>query len=74
MQFDLDDDRRHRMVARVRGFFLESFDEEISEFRAEQLVDFLLTDLAPHVYNQAVHGAGVRCPSGASRRNSPLQR
>lgn len=57
MPLELDEDRRRRMVARVRGFFLESFDEEISEFRAEQLLDFLLTDLAPQVYNQAVQDA-----------------
>ncbi|MDH3224096.1 MAG: DUF2164 domain-containing protein [Gemmatimonadota bacterium] len=57
MQIDLDEDRRRRMVTRLKGFFLESFDEEISEFRAEQLLDFVLTDLAPQVYNQAVQDA-----------------
>ncbi len=57
MQLDLDEERRRRMVERIRGFFLESFDEEISEFRAEQLLDFVLTHLAPHLYNQAVQDA-----------------
>ncbi|NNF27640.1 MAG: DUF2164 domain-containing protein [Gemmatimonadetes bacterium] len=54
MQLRLDEDRRSQMIGRLRGFFLDSFDEELSEFRAEQLMDFVLRDLAPAVYNQAV--------------------
>jgi len=54
MQFKLDEDRRRHLTGRLRGFFLESFDEDLSEFRAEQLLDFVVADLAPQVYNQAV--------------------
>lgn len=59
MRFQLDGDRRRHMVGRIRGFFLDSFDEELSEFRAEQLMEFVLTDLAPAVYNQAVQDCRV---------------
>ena len=59
MQLQLDEDRRRHMVGRIRGFFLDSFDEDLSEFRAEQLIDFVLTDLAPAVYNQAVQDCRV---------------
>ena len=36
---------------------MKEFDEELSPFRAEQLLDFFLAALGPHVYNQAVQDA-----------------
>ncbi|NIS19219.1 MAG: DUF2164 domain-containing protein, partial [Thermoplasmata archaeon] len=45
------------MILGVEGFFLDEFDEEISPFRAEQLLDHFLAALGPPVYNQAVQDA-----------------
>jgi uncharacterized protein (DUF2164 family) len=53
----LDDERRGHMVGRLRGFFLEEFDEDLSAFRAESLLDFFLESLGPSVYNQGVEDA-----------------
>ena len=53
----LDETRRAQLLAQVRGFSLEEFDEEISMFRAEQLLDFFLEKLGPPVYNQGVQDA-----------------
>lgn len=59
MAVTLDGERRGYMVGRLRGFFLEEFDEELSAFRAESLIDFFLESLGPSVYNQGVEDARV---------------
>ena len=59
MAIDLDPARRARLVEEIQGFFLESFDEEVSAFRSEQLLDFFLGHLGPQVYNQGVQDARV---------------
>lgn len=53
----IDDERRQDLIGRLRAFFQEEFDEEISDFRASQLLDFLVATLGPQVYNQAVQDA-----------------
>jgi len=54
---ELDEDRKERLIGQLQGFFLEEFDEELSRFRAEQVLTFALEKLAPQVYNQAVQDA-----------------
>lgn len=57
MALQLSDERREQLVQSLEGFYLEEFDETLSEFRAAQLLDFVLESIAPHVYNQAVQDA-----------------
>ena len=57
MRFELDDDRRARLVAELRALYLEDFDEELSEYRAERLLAHLVTRLGPPIYNQAIQDA-----------------
>ncbi len=59
MSVELSDERRSELVLRLQGFFLEQFEEELSEFRAEHLLDFVLEAMGPQVYNQAVQDARV---------------
>lgn len=54
---NLDDDRRSQMVAGLQGFWLTEFDEELSPFRAEQVLDYLLGLVGAQIYNQAVQDA-----------------
>lgn len=54
MTVKLDDDRRAQLIADLQALYLDSFDEEMSAFRAEQVLDFFLGSLGPQVYNQAV--------------------
>lgn len=53
----LDEERRAGIGAMLQQFYLDEFDEELSAFRATQLIDFLLETLGPQVYNQAVQDA-----------------
>ena len=57
MAIELDPRRRQQLVARLRSFVLQEFDEDMSDFRAQQLLDFFLSALGPQVYNQAVQDA-----------------
>ena len=41
----------------MQEHFASEFDEPLSAFRAEGLLDFLLRTLGPPVYNQGVHDA-----------------
>lgn len=57
MPIEIEEGRRDHLVTRLQGFFREQFEEELSCFRAEQLLDFLTEVLGPQVYNQAVQDA-----------------
>jgi len=57
MALNLDDERRAELTRELQGFYLEQFDEELSDFRAAQLMDFFLTTLGAPVYNQGVQDA-----------------
>ena len=57
MAIVIDEKRKERLVAELRAFFLNEFDEELSRFRAEQVIDFMAKSLGPQVYNQAVQDA-----------------
>ena len=50
----LSDDRRARLVGQLQTLFRAEFDESLSDFRAEQILDLMLTTLGPGIYNQAV--------------------
>jgi uncharacterized protein (DUF2164 family) len=56
---ELDEARKKRMISRLQTFYSKDFDEELSAFRAEQLLDFMLTRLGPQIYNQGVEDARV---------------
>lgn len=57
MAVKLDEARRDGLIRRLQGFFSEEFDEDLSSFRSEQVLDFFLEALGPQVYNQAVQDA-----------------
>lgn len=57
MSIQLSAERRQQMIVGVRAFYDQDFGEELSVFRAEQLLDYFLKALGPQVYNQAVQDA-----------------
>jgi len=57
MDISLSDERREQLLLALEGFHLENFDQPLSRFRAEQILDFMLTALGPPIYNQAVQDA-----------------
>jgi uncharacterized protein (DUF2164 family) len=57
MAVELDEARRADLISKLRGLYLQEFDEELSAFREEQVLDFFLEALGPPIYNQAVQDA-----------------
>lgn len=50
----LSEDRRARLIGQLQTLFDREFDESLSDFRAEQVLDLMLVTLGPGIYNQAV--------------------
>jgi uncharacterized protein (DUF2164 family) len=57
MRIRLGAERRKILVRSVQQHFEEEFDDLLSEFRAERLLDFFIQELGPAVYNQGVRDA-----------------
>jgi uncharacterized protein (DUF2164 family) len=54
MHIKLADDRREAFILTLQGLFQSEFDQNLSKFHAEQVLDLFLKSLGPTVYNQAV--------------------
>ncbi len=50
----LEPQRRTRVVAQLQQLFAKEFDEKLSDFQANAVVDLMLKTLGPAVYNQVV--------------------
>ena len=57
MRIRLAPDRRAQLLDAVKAYFSEEFDDDLSTFRAEGLLDFFIRELGPQVYNQGVRDA-----------------
>jgi uncharacterized protein (DUF2164 family) len=53
----LSPERRASLLAALQRHFDSEFDEPLSAFRAEGLIDFFVQHLGPPVYNQGVRDA-----------------
>lgn len=45
------------ILADIQRFFYNQRDEDISEFEAERVLDFIKEQIAPHIYNAALSDA-----------------
>ncbi|HEY6056867.1 MAG TPA: DUF2164 domain-containing protein [Candidatus Limnocylindrales bacterium] len=59
MRVRLSPERRTALGDVLRDLFKSEFDEEISEFRAAQIVDLFVRELGPLAYNQGVRDAAT---------------
>lgn len=50
-------EQQQSMVSDIQSFFSQERDEEITEFAAERVLEFVKERLAPHFYNAAVSDA-----------------
>jgi uncharacterized protein (DUF2164 family) len=57
MRIKLSAERRAVVLKALQAHFVDEFDEPISEFRAEGLIDLFVRELGPPVYNQGVRDA-----------------
>jgi uncharacterized protein (DUF2164 family) len=57
MRIRLSPERRITLLSAIKQYFSAEFDESLSDFRAEGLLDFFVRELGPPVYNQGVRDA-----------------
>jgi len=53
----LSPERRAELLKRLRGAYADEFDESLSDFKAETLLELVLKTVGPAVYNQAIKDA-----------------
>jgi len=54
---ELDKERKQRVVRAIQIYFAEKLDQEIGQLAAELLLEFLVKQIGPAIYNQAVKDA-----------------
>ncbi len=60
MAIELPDDVTAEVVASIRRYFLDERDEEMGELQASFLLEFILKEIGPSIYNQGVSDAQAR--------------
>lgn len=53
----LSDDARAQAVATLRNYIAEHLDQEIGDLKATLLLDFVVSEFGPTIYNQAIADA-----------------
>ena len=59
MRIQLSEERRELLATAVQQVFLEEFERDLSDFQAQRLIDFFMSQLGPPVYNPAIQDARV---------------
>lgn len=50
-------EQQQQIIQSIQDFFLEERDEELSEFAAERIFDFIKESIAVHFYNVGIQDA-----------------
>jgi len=56
-QIALPEDARKQAIAALQEYFRDNLDDEIGDLKAGLLLDFILSELGPSVYNQGLADA-----------------
>ena len=57
MPVELPKEATEKMLASIRRYFAEQREEEIGELQAKLLLDFVMQEIAPSIYNAAITDA-----------------
>ncbi len=60
MTIELSKEKRTQVVASIQRYFEKNMEEKIGNITADALLDFLLQELGPIVYNKAVADVQAR--------------
>jgi uncharacterized protein (DUF2164 family) len=70
MKIKLKPDLEARFVASIKRYFAEHLDDEIGDLKASMLLDFILREIGPSLYNRAVADAQARIQDAALELDS----
>ncbi len=54
MKINLSPQQKELLRQKTVSMFLDDFDEEISDFKADQILDAFIEKLGPSIYNSAI--------------------
>lgn len=54
---ELSKEHQHDALREIKEYFSAERDEQISDFQAQNLLDFILNRIGPSIYNQAIADA-----------------
>lgn len=60
MTITLKPETQARFIASIKRFFAETLDDDIGDLKASLLLEFVLREMGPSVYNRAVADAQAR--------------
>ncbi|MBP2645268.1 MAG: hypothetical protein H6Q75_708 [Firmicutes bacterium] len=55
--FVFSTEKMQDMKQSIKNYFLEEWEEELSDFKAEQFLEFIIKNIGPSIYNQALADA-----------------
>lgn len=53
----IPDDARRQAIASLKRYLAEEFDEDVGDLKARLLLDYILEELGPTIYNRAIADA-----------------
>ncbi|MBE0635341.1 DUF2164 domain-containing protein [Candidatus Bipolaricaulota bacterium] len=60
MAIEFPPDVRKHLIGSIKQFFADSLDQDIGELKAALLLDFVIKEMGPAIYNGAVLDAQAR--------------
>ena len=57
MTISLSKETKKQTIKSIKRYFMEHFEEEIGDLKADLHLDFFLREIGPTIYNQAVSDA-----------------
>jgi len=60
MTMALDKTTQARFIASIKRYFAEALDDDIGDLKASLLLEFVLREMGPSIYNRAVADAQAR--------------
>ena len=70
MTITLTPDSQTRFIASIKRFVAESLDEDIGDLKASLILEFLLKEIGPTIYNRAVADAQAKIQDAALELDS----
>jgi uncharacterized protein (DUF2164 family) len=60
MTIKLKTETQARFIASIKRYFAENLDDDIGDLKASLLLEFVMREMGPTIYNQAVADAQLR--------------
>jgi uncharacterized protein (DUF2164 family) len=57
---EIPTDVRDSLITSIKQYFLENLDQNIGDLKATLILGFILKEIGPFIYNQAVHDVQTR--------------